>query len=33
MMVIELLDVNFPVDLVLWGLMFNCNWKISSVVE
>jgi len=26
MMVIKLLDIDFPVDLVLWGLMLNCNW-------
>ena len=33
MMVIKLLNIDFPVDLVLWGLMFNGYWKISSVVE
>ena len=32
MMVIELLNVDFPVDLILWSV-FNGNWKITSVVE
>jgi len=32
MMVIKLLDINFPIDFVLWT-MFNGNWKISSIVE
>ena len=32
MMVIQLLDVDFPVDFVLWS-MFNGNRKISSIVE
>ena len=32
MMVIQLLDINFPGDFVLWS-MFNGNWKISTLVE
>jgi len=32
MMVIKLLDINFPINFVLWT-MFNGNWKISSIVE
>jgi len=32
MMVIELLNLNFPVDFVL-GSVLNGDWKISSVVE
>ena len=32
-MVIKLLNIDFPVDLVLWSLMFNSNWEISSVIE
>ena len=31
-MVIKLLDIYFPVDFVLWAV-FNCDWKISSIVE
>ena len=31
-MVIELLNLNFPVDSVLWT-MLNCNRKIPSVIE
>jgi hypothetical protein len=32
MMVIKLLDINLPVDFVLWTV-FNGYWKISSIVE
>jgi len=32
MMIIKLLNINFPIDFILWT-MFNCYWKISSVVE
>ena len=31
-MVVELLDLDLPVDFVL-GSVVNCNWQISSVVE
>lgn len=32
MVIIELLNLNFPVDTVL-GSMLNCNGEITSVVE
>jgi hypothetical protein len=32
MMVVELLNFDFPVDSVLWTV-FNGNWEITSVVE
>ena len=32
MMVVELRDINFPVDLVL-GSMLNCNGQVSTIVE
>ena len=32
MMVVELLNFDFPVDSVLWT-MFNGNWEVTSVVE
>ena len=32
MMVIKLLNINFPINFVL-RTMFNCNWEISSIVE
>ena len=32
MMVIKLLDIDFPVDLVLWTV-FDSHWEISSIVE
>jgi len=32
MMVIELLNFDFPINLVLWAV-FDCYWKITSVVE
>jgi hypothetical protein len=32
-MVIELLDVNFPINFVLWGLMLNSHWQVSSVIK
>lgn len=32
MMIIELLDLNLPVDSVL-GTVLNGNWKVTSVVE
>ena len=31
-MVIELGNIDLPLDLVLWS-MLNANWKISSVIE
>jgi len=33
MMVIQLLNVNFPVDFVLWWSMFDGYWKVTSIVE
>ena len=32
MMIIKLLNINFPIDFILRS-MFNCYWEISSVVE
>jgi hypothetical protein len=32
MMIVELLDFNFPVDFVL-RTMLNCNWQVSSVIK
>ena len=32
MMVIQLLNVDFPVDFVLWTV-FDGNWEITSIVE
>lgn len=32
MVVVELLDMNFPVNFVL-GTMFNRDWQITSVIE
>jgi len=31
-MIVELLDFYFPVNFVLRS-MFNCNWKITSIIE
>jgi len=33
MMVIELLDLDLPVDLVLWRVMLNCHWQVAAIVE
>ena len=32
-MIIQLLDINFPINFVLWGLVLNGNRQVSSVVE
>ena len=32
MMIIKLLNVDFPVDFIL-RTVFNCYWEISSIVE
>jgi len=32
MMVIKLLNINFPVDFILWS-MLDGHWKITSIVE
>jgi len=33
MMVIELLDLDLPINLVLWTKMLNCNGQITAIVE
>ena len=32
MVIVKLVDLNFPVDLELRSVL-NCNWEISSIVE
>ena len=32
MMIVKLLDFNFPVDLILRTVL-NCDWEVTSVVE
>lgn len=31
-MVVQLGNINLPVDSILWTV-FDCNWKVSTVVE
>lgn len=32
-MVVELLDLDLPVDLVLWRVMLDCHWQVATIVE